>query len=267
VSDLTNERDLLKAASSATAECLDIAELGRYTERAGDAAWLERTTAHVNTCGHCQAELKLFGEWQSPEVSQEEKTTVEWISEKIGADLHSVMGIGVEPVSERKVASAVAVAPKRKTSFFSRNIFRLAFAAAAVLIVASAGFYFWNARGTGEPALISGVGLGGDTVRSGKLETRAPKGDVASVPATLSWQRVTGAGRYEVRLLEVDENVIWVGESSSPEVMIPANIRARIVPAKTLYWEVAAFDVAGTKLASSERQKFRLIPGASDAVR
>ena len=64
--------------------------------------------------------------------------------------------------------------------------------------------------------------------------------------------------RYRVKVTEVDGNELWSAETTAPRVDLPAAVQARILPGKTLYWEVAAFDSAGANIAVSERQSFRV---------
>ena len=63
--------------------------------------------------------------------------------------------------------------------------------------------------------------------------------------------------RYEARLLEVDGAEL--AETAENRIELPAAVRARVVPAKTLLCQVLAFDASGHRVGQSETVRFRLV--------
>jgi hypothetical protein len=114
-------------------------------------------------------------------------------------------------------------------------------------------------RQSAVPALHPGD-QGREVLRSSTLTLTAPVGDLSEAPDEIAWQAVAGAVKYQVRLLEVDRTPLWQAETDAARVALPSGVRNRIVPAKTLLCEVAAFDGAGAKIADSEAVRFRITP-------
>ena len=83
------------------------------------------------------------------------------------------------------------------------------------------------------------------------------------MPARLQWQPVSGAARYRVRLSEVDRQEIWSSDTVDAAIDLPPDVRARIVPGKTLVWQVTAYGASNAPIAESSAERFRLVRGAS----
>jgi hypothetical protein len=114
-------------------------------------------------------------------------------------------------------------------------------------------------RHASQPALQPGRESGPEVLRSNTIQTVAPEGDVEQAPTQLQWQVVPAAAAYEVRVLEVDHNELWKARTSASRIALPPSVQARVVPAKTLLWQVAALDAAGNKVAESGPVRFRLL--------
>jgi hypothetical protein len=109
-----------------------------------------------------------------------------------------------------------------------------------------------------EPALISdGVPT---ALRSEGVVALAPIGDLMRSPAELRWRTFPGASRYSVKLMEVDHSELWQASLEETAVLLPAAVREKVVPGKTLLWQVTALDGAGKALANSRLERFRLTP-------
>jgi hypothetical protein len=126
---------------------------------------------------------------------------------------------------------------------------------AVVLLCFVSGYYLINPA---APRLPADVSSGADATRSLTIRAIGPVGDQRAVPDRLQWQPVAGASRYHVRLLEVDRHELWSYDTADAAVDLPADIRARISPAKTLTWQVTAYGAANAPIAESDPQRFRL---------
>ena len=111
-----------------------------------------------------------------------------------------------------------------------------------------------------SPPALHSPGTNRTVFRSNAIIVTAPSGDIRQAPSEIRWQTDPGAAKYEVRLLEVDGTELWRTATAESAVQLPALIRARIVPAKTLLCQVLAFDATGRQVAISDEVRFRVLP-------
>ena len=90
------------------------------------------------------------------------------------------------------------------------------------------------------------------------MEIIAPLGDLSRRPVEFRWQPVNGAAAYSVRLMKIDQTELWSTTVSNAAVSIPATVLERIVPGKTLIWQVNAQASSGAILAESRPRQFRV---------
>ncbi len=109
-----------------------------------------------------------------------------------------------------------------------------------------------------SPALVSDGATGRTMFRSQGVVALAPKGDLVDRPTEFHWQPLPGADHYSVKLMEVDRVELWQGLSTEPKVMLPAEVREKIVPGKTLLWQVTALDSNRQPVAVSQVERFRI---------
>jgi len=237
--------EILRVALAPSAECLSIERLGRYADRALSADEQNAAAAHIRGCLNCQAELALLHAVTSTDVRPEE------------AD---VVRDGVARVEPRTAAivSADRVQPSSDRRTFRFPTVSLAAVAAVLLIgIASGSFYLFTRN---APELPNRVTTGDEVTRSLAVTLRGPLGDQADVPRTFEWLAVDRAARYRVRLMEVDRHEVWSTSTSARRVDVPPPVRASIAPARTLLWDVTAYDAAGAAIAQSGTQSFRVLP-------
>ncbi|HYO15008.1 MAG TPA: zf-HC2 domain-containing protein [Thermoanaerobaculia bacterium] len=130
------------------------------------------------------------------------------------------------------------------------------FAAAAVLILAAGlAFFTLNAPEPSLPAPEEGV------VRGTGVEALAPVGEVEEIPAELRWTPQEGARTYRVRLLAVDDTVLWDETVTAPPARLPGEVAGRLHRAVVYRWTVEALDASGARLATSGPVEFRVRPG------
>lgn len=213
-----------------TPACISLERLGTELTAA------ER--AHVDECARCQAELALWEAFNEPSRDDDaERESVEWI---------------VARLQQARIAARAAgvPTPARKVGF---PPFRaLLGVAAAIMVAATLGYVVWD----GEPAV--GPPVTEQVYRTASIEIVSPSGDIAGPPTALVWVASPAAARYDVRVQEVDGVVMWRATSLSPRVDLPDDVISRIVPGKTLMWEVTALDDSGKAVAQSGAQRFRV---------
>jgi hypothetical protein len=224
-------------------ECPSIERLGRYADGALTSEERSRDEPHITACPNCQAELALLQAFATPAVRDDEAKVVRW---------------GVEELRRREPEIFESGSPQdsniRRWSWIGR--LRPASTLAIVLLLLGSGYYFSNQETPGLPA---DIGSSPEATRSLTVTVRAPIGDQTSVPARLQWEPVTGAARYRVRVSEVDRQEIWSGDAVRAEIDLPPDVRARIVPGKTLVWQVTAYGAPNAAIAESAAQQFRLV--------
>jgi hypothetical protein len=221
-------RDVLKRALAATTECIP---LERFAE---ELSATDRE--HLTTCPRCRTELRLWEEFGKGAPAPQDGAAVQWIAAEI---------------RRRRAGSG-----KRKASgsVWGWIPLRGIAAAAATLIVGIAvGYVAWER----EPGLRE-TSSGPQTYRTAKVDVVGPVGEVASAPTELGWKVFSGAVRYEVSLLEVDRTQLWMESTTTTRATLPAGVRARLVPGKTVVWEVKARDASGSVIAESGAQRFRV---------
>jgi hypothetical protein len=228
VTSSNGERAPANRPLQATPNCLPI-------ERFGET-WTPEESAHVTTCARCQTELALWKEFETSTTAPTERDDVQRITTAL------------------RTRFAAPPAPARAWRWLT--VPRFAAAAATIALAALIGYSVWDP----EPKLRLIRHDDGEVYRTIHVQLLAPMGDVEVAPRTLRWTRFDGASGYDVRLMEVDGTVVWRGSSESPAVDLPADVVARIVPGKTLVWEVAARNAAGSVVAQSGAQRFRVAP-------
>lgn len=244
---MSNDRERLQSALGQTAACPEIEQLGRYEDGALEPMQRMSVEQHVAECGHCQAELALLREFEAAEVRPEEQRPLEWIRARLQ-----------ERAGEIHEATAKPEARSWWQAIFATPMLgRAALVLGCLLILVSGSLYL---RRGSAPVLNTGTGSGAEVMRSIDVVLVAPRGDLAAAPTSLEWQAVSGAVRYQVQIMEVDRSELWKGETAVGRIAIPDAVRARIVPAKSLLWQVVAFDASGRRIGASNPEKFRVSP-------
>ena len=195
--------------------------------------------AHTASCLHCRTELALLREFESPAIRAAEQRDVNWI------------------VARLRKNSPAAPVPWWKQIWTIRFLAPASIALATALIVIGIGLNMRQTPFSPVPA------PGREVMRSQSLDIIAPLGDLTTLPTELKWRAVTGATHYRVRLLEVDHTELWNTTVSQTSAALPGAVREKIVPLKTLLWEITALDDAGNLVAGSGFQVFRLQASAA----
>ena len=110
-----------------------------------------------------------------------------------------------------------------------------------------------------QPQLEAKNQIGTEVFRTGSFVVVSPAGDLQKRPQEIRWEQVPKAVVYQVRLLEVDHSELWKVNASGDHIELPAAVQGKIVPAKTLFAEIKAFDSNGSQLATTGPVRFRLV--------
>lgn len=239
----TMESELFQNAFGPGKDCPPIEQLESLTAATEPAADLAE---HVRACAYCQTELHLLKTFQAEglgEMSPEARRTAALLQKRPRKIL-------------RSTDLAEARLPWWKAAFTIRGLAQASVALAVVLLVAAAVIVLRTSK---NPSLNDLNRIGEDTLRSGNFNIVSPVGDLQERPQEIRWEKVKNATTYQVRLLEVDRSEMWSVKTTEEHVDVPASLRARIVPAKTLFWEINAYDSAGNKVGETGPVRFRLL--------
>jgi len=196
----------------------------------------ERLERHAETCPACAAERKLAREFDAtPRTADPSSVDLQYV---------------VNHLEAHPVVRGTAPAPRARPA--SRLMWSWGLAAAAVLVVAVGGVML---RGPSAPTLPS---LGPDTVlRGARVEVEFPRGDLDAVPRTMRWESVDGAAGYRVVVTAVDDTILIENTTEIPSIELSDEDLGRMHPAVVYFWQVEALDSQGSRLAASERVRFR----------
>jgi hypothetical protein len=216
-------------------ECPSIDDLVMRMDRELGDKLRGEAESHLAGCAHCQAELALFRDFSSSSARPEERADIDAIVKKLRKN-----------------------SPAQRTSWWRTLIQTRVWMPTAAALAAAALVISFNIH---KPRIAqTEISTDMGTFRSARVNTLAPLGDVTQVPAQLRWLPVHGATRYRVSVSEVDRTEVWNATVNGPAATLPPAVTRKIVPLKTLEWQVTALDSNGSALAESTLQKFRLAP-------
>ena len=245
---MSNERpsqeQILRAALAAGNDCPSIEQLERFLEQEASASGI--VAKHVESCSHCQTELHLLQDFQRGQPGETESDAVRLITNRLRSRSAEIF----PQVSAAKQLRE----PWWREIWMARWLSPAALAMAGALVLVTIGLQLRQA-----PPGIRPTAVEQEVLRSGALSVTTPVGDLQEVPAEARWQPAPNAMRYEVRLLEVDGTELWKGATTENRIELPAAIRKRIAPAKTLVLKVSAFDASGHNVAEYDTTRFRVL--------
>jgi hypothetical protein len=245
-------RSTMREALRPEPGCLTIQELEKLAENSSP------TDPHLANCPRCQTELALLKTFESSEPVPGEGAAVAWISARLEQRLDQIKG-----ASPQRRATASDGSGSWLSRLFSQpsTAWLVPVAAALIVVIAIAGARMHRSA---EPELRADAGTGTGTgkviYRSQEIKTSGPSGDLVEAPKTLQWNALIGATAYTVVIMEVDETPLWSGETVDVTITIPDAIRDKMLPRKPALWRVTARDNQGRVLATSQVQRFSVLP-------
>jgi len=212
-----------------------------------DPAERRRLDEHADRCPACAAERDLARLFDaSPEEAEVSPADVDFVVARLAA---------ASPVrSAGRVVRFPAAGARRLSSPVAGQVWKIA---AALILVLGGGLLFRLANPGAPPLPAPEVG---GPVRGGELEAVSPVGDVAGIPPELRWNPRQGAASYRVRLLAVDDTVLWEATVPAPPARLPAEVLEKLHRAVAYVWTVEALDASGARIAASEPVRFRARP-------
>lgn len=128
-------------------------------------------------------------------------------------------------------------------------------AAAMLTVVITGGILLTQRRAPALPAVPFD-----STVRSGEVTLIEPAGTLEQVPSVFSWNGVDDAVSYRLRILAVDDAVLFEQTTDGTSIALPDTATATLHAAVTYRWQVDALDAGGALLARSQPTRFEIRP-------
>jgi hypothetical protein len=238
-----SEHEALRTALGPGVDCPPIEDLERLTSEQPVAT---NVAKHLASCSYCQTELQMLHAFQAGEAGASSQE-VERVSELLRARSKTIL---------RQPSLTQAPAPWWKAPFTMRRMAQASFAMAAILVAAVLVIQF---RPIKDRPLPDTTQSGQEILRTGGFALLSPVGDLQSQPGEIRWEKVPKAASYQVRVVEVDGTELWKAETAADHIDLPSAVRARIVPAKTLFCQVSALDATGSKIGETGTVRFRLV--------
>lgn len=239
------KHDTLRAALGAGEPCPPLEDILRAVN-SNPLPVSRELSMHLQSCAKCQTEIDLWQRFESTgdaPVDEDVRRVLKRLDATFPGPAKPLPTVTREHWWNRGVAFGWLVP--------------VSLAAACLLLVVGAVVKY---RESGyRPALNGPSQLGEQVFRSGSLTAVGPLGDVQERPAEIRWQSMQAAAKYRVSVLEVDRTELWTTETTTDRVELPAKIQDQIVPAKTLFYEVTAFDSSGSKIGETGLVRFRVL--------
>jgi len=206
-----------------------------------------RIEAHVEHCPACAAERSMARAFDDARgAAPDVEADATWIVSRL----------------ERAREAAKDSARPASRAVRRRHTPTWGLAAAAVVILAVAVTLL--ARRSVAPPLPPPVD-GPTATRGSLVEVLDPVGEVAEVPAALRWVAVAGARAYRVRVLEVDDVVVWEATVGAAETPLPETTRSGLRRGVLYRWRIEALDARGRVIGDSGPVEFRVgLPATRD---
>jgi hypothetical protein len=228
-----------KAAPAPTPACPGVELLLTGIDRADP-----EIIRHTGSCAFCARELRLFESFRSGEIADSDASAINAITARLESRAGEI------------IPAPPAAAPWWKSLYAARGSGPALVAIGASVLLGVIGIELRSMH----PPPLNTIQSGAEVFRSPAIVSIvSPSGDVSKPPASIAWVGIPGATSYRVRVTEVDGHELWSAVTTNPSAALPTDIKAKIVPAKTLLLDVTAFDPAGRKIASSETTRFRFL--------
>jgi hypothetical protein len=238
MADNTKTAKMWQEAAAETKECLPLEVLERMIENPSADA---KAAKHLAGCAHCQTELAMLKNFEQSTPSASEGAAVAWIAAQLERQQSA-------PVAQQKVA----------TIPFWRTMFRIPYmagaAALAAVLIFGISLYHGNSDGPGR----INPGIGSGQFRSGAIHLVSPIAEQNAVPAEFHWDAVQGASSYSVELKDVAGITLATAKSTQNVLPVTPELKANMISGKPLKWKVTAMDAAGTEIANSSTEQFKI---------
>jgi hypothetical protein len=156
-----------------------------------------------------------------------------------------------QPAPERR---SLVPTFEKVISYFTPRQWATVAAAAAVLLVAVFGV-IPRFRGPSPQFILSDS----EVVRGGTLTLMSPVIDVKGAPGFFEWKSLGQEVEYRISLY--NNGLLWTAVTKENRMIVPEEVRQKMVSGEKFAWQVKAFSSRGTLIAVSSRLEFQIKPG------
>jgi len=153
-----------------------------------------------------------------------------------------------EPALEKDRAPALY---QNVLSFLTPRRWAVAAVSAAIVLITVFGVLPSLKHGTPQFYLNEG-----ETVRGGSIQLISPLSDVSSVPAAFEWKSLGDDVEYQFYLS--NQHLLWKGSTRESRVVLPNEVKNRMVAGERYSWQVKAFNPKGALIAVSSKVPFKI---------
>ena len=132
--------------------------------------------------------------------------------------------------------------------FLTPKQWALATATAAILIVVALAVVP-NLKTT-QPEFF----INDDLVRGGSIKLISPVITVHTIPSQFRWESLGEDVEYKIEIF--NHNLMWSETTTNNYIVLPDEVKTRMVSGENYSWQVKAFSKAGTLIAVSSRVQF-----------
>jgi hypothetical protein len=143
---------------------------------------------------------------------------------------------------------------EKVVSYFTPRQWATVAAAATVLIVFVFGV-LPQFKGPSPQFILSD----NEVVRGGSLTLMSPVIDVKVAPAFFEWRSLGQDVEYKISLY--NGGLLWTAVTKENRMIVPEEVRQKMVSGEKFAWQVKAFSSRGTLIAVSSRLEFQIKPG------
>ncbi len=99
--------------------------------------------------------------------------------------------------------------------------------------------------------------INNDTVRGESITLISPVINVTSIPSEFKWE--SSGNDVEYKIYIYNSHPLWSGTTKDTSIVLPSEVRAKMVPGHKYSWQVKAFSAQGGLIAVSSRVPFQVI--------
>jgi len=207
--------ELLRVAGTPGPDCLDESLLTRLAGGEIDAVQLDAAREHARSCSRCACDLEIAQAFAAD-------TKLTPVQEETVADVVAVL---------RRPGAATPEPSRRRGIWHLHNL--LPVTAALLTVVAVA--LFLQMRPDAPPPVPE---AGTTVARSGGVRQLAPRGTVQVVPPRLVWEPYEQAPTFRVRLLAVDDAILWETVTAGDSIDLPTAVLEGLAARVTYRWSI-----------------------------
>lgn len=234
--------------SMARPECPPRELLHRLAIRDLSAVQRERLEEHLSGCRECAAEHDMAVLYERDAVDHLDAGKIAEIV--AGLEAESPVRTGASP--HRNGSQEGTRHPVPGWAAWPHELPTWQVAAAAALLIG-----LTVATWPRPPALPAAHET---TLRGTTVQAISPQDDVVVSPSSFVWHPYPNATTYRVRLLRVDDTVLWEGIASGSRIDLPTAVTESLQALVRYDWTIEALNETGALVATSGLQHFRILP-------